>query len=100
MYVDKKVVENQRNQAIQFINNFNGIGYKVEEHSKKQQKDDLLNLLKELRTSSLKLGSDMLREVVEISMSDLVVDNDYQSSYLLIEIVEEICKSLKGIVEE
>ncbi len=100
MYVDKKNVENQRMQAIQFINNFEGIGNKIEEHTKKQQKDDLLSLLKELRNSSLKLGSDMLRDVVEMTMTNLVVDNDYQSSNLIIEVVEEIRKSLKDIVEE
>ncbi len=100
MYIDKKIVENQRNQAIQFIDNFDGIGSKVAEHSKNNQKNDLLNLLKELRISSLKIGSEMLKEVVEISMTNLVVDNDYQNSNLLIEVVEEICKSLKDIVKE
>ncbi len=100
MYINKEFVENQRNQAIQFISKFEEIENIVETHSENHQKGEFLELLKELRNSSLKLGSNMLKEVVENSMTDLVVDNSYQGNKLLVEVVEEICKSLKDFVEE
>ncbi len=98
MYIDKKTIENHKNHAIQFINNFEGIENKVQLLSDTQSKDSLLSLFKELRNYSFEIDSVMLREVVECSMTDLVVDNNFKNNKLLIEIVNEICKSLKEII--